>query len=239
MKRQSRVLAIVPAYNEEACIDRTVTEILASGVDIDVLVVDDGSIDRTALRAREAGALVLRLPVNLGIGGAMQAGYLHASKHRYEYAVQLDGDGQHPAGELKRLLACIEQEQADVVIGSRFLDRKGFQSTVARRMGIRFFSRLLRVLTGQQFTDPTSGFRIAGRRAIGLFARRYSEDYPEPDAILLCCRNGLRVREIPVTMRARETGTSSIRSYRVVYYMVKVTLTLLVSQLRVSGKALA
>jgi glycosyltransferase involved in cell wall biosynthesis len=229
---ERRVLAIVPAYNEEACIHRTVAEILHCGTDVDVLVIDDGSTDRTFRQASEAGAQVLRLPVNLGIGGAMQAGYLQAVRGGYGYAIQLDGDGQHPAPEIQRLLDCLQERDVDMVIGSRFLGNGGFRSTVTRRMGIRFFSWLLRWLTGRRYTDPASGFRLVNRRAMELFARQYPEDYPEPESILLCCRHGLQVEEIPVTMRPRETGTSSIRSFRVLYYMTKVTLSLLMCRLR-------
>ena len=229
-------LAIVPAYNEEASITGVVTELAERRPDFDVLVVDDGSTDRTAQRARAAGARVIRCPFNLGIGGAVQTGYVYAAEHDYDVAIQVDGDGQHDAGQIDDLLRHLQRNpDIDMVTGSRFLPgavTDGYRSSASRRLGIRIFARLLSRMTGQTITDPTSGFRMAGRRGIGLFARDYPHDYPEVEALLMLHAHRLRSAEIPVRMRPRAGGTSSIRSATSAYYMIKVTLALFVGLCR-------
>jgi len=230
----SRHLAIVPAYNEAAAIAATVGDLHAH-TDFDVLVVDDGSTDRTGECARSAGAAVVRHPFNLGIGGAVQSGYQYALDHGYEIAVQVDGDGQHDAshvGDLLRHLA--EHPELDMVTGSRFLEltADGYRSSMPRRAGIRLFARLLSAVVGRPVTDPTSGFRMVGRRGIELFARDYPHDYPEVEAVLLLHFHQLRGTEIPVRMRPRTTGVSSINAQRSAYYMLKVLLAILVGLLR-------
>jgi glycosyltransferase involved in cell wall biosynthesis len=222
-----RALVIVPAFNEERNISRVVQELRRDAPGWDVCVVDDGSSDSTARLARENGACVLRLPVNLGIGGAVQTGYLWARDHGYEVAAQIDGDGQHDPGYLIAALEPIAAGSADLVIGSRYLQGGGFQSTALRRAGTRYLTWFLRLRCGAQVTDPTSGFRVAGRRAIELFAANYPSDYPEPEAIALAIRRGLRMREVPVVMRGREHGASSIGPVRTLYYLLKVSLALL------------
>ncbi len=221
-----RVAAIVPALNEARSLPRLAESLRAHAPACDVCVVDDGSTDGTADVAASLGWSVLRLPVNLGIGGAVQAGYLWALERGYDVAVQVDGDGQHDPAWLRALLAPIEAGAADVVIGSRFLSDGGFRSTLVRRAGILYLSWFLRIRCGARVTDATSGFRAAGRRAIALFARYYPSDYPEPEAIALAARAGLRVREVPVAMRSREHGASSITPLRTLYYLVKVSLAL-------------
>jgi glycosyltransferase involved in cell wall biosynthesis len=228
-------LAIVPAHNEAGAIVDTITEIAHWAPDFDVLVVDDGSTDATAELARETGVEVLRLPFNLGIGGAMQSGYIYASEHGYQVAVQVDGDGQHDPRHIHDLLARLEAEPGlNMVTGSRFLDPQegSFRSSAARRVGIRFFSRLLSRITGQLVTDPTSGFRMTDRRGIELFAHDYPRDYPEVEAIVLMHTLNLRSCEIPMAMKPRLTGVSTISSTQSVYYMVKVLLAVFVSLLR-------
>jgi glycosyltransferase involved in cell wall biosynthesis len=221
-----RILVIVPAYNEERSLPAVVAAVREAVPAADVCVVDDGSTDGTARAAAALGATVLREPVNLGIGGAVQTGYLWARDRGYDVAVQIDGDGQHDPRYIPRAIEELARG-ADVVIGSRFAgDGEGFQSTAVRRAGIRYLSAFLRLRCGARVTDPTSGFRVAGRRAIGLFARQYPSDYPEPEAIALAIRNGLTVREIPVRMAARAHGASSIRAWRTLYYLVKVSLGL-------------
>lgn len=230
-----RYLAIVPAFNEVEAIAPTVAAIHQAAPDFDVLVVDDGSIDATAELASATGAAVLRMPFNLGIGGAMQSGYIYALEHGYEVAVQVDGDGQHDPGHIHDLLDRLRADPAlNMVTGSRFLDRdgEGYRSSSARRVGIRVFSRVVSLITGQRVTDPTSGFRMTNRRGIELFAHDYPHDYPEVEAILLMHAHRLRSCEIPVRMRPRLTGESAISSSQSVYYMVKVLLAVFVGLFR-------
>jgi glycosyltransferase involved in cell wall biosynthesis len=215
-----RVAAIVPALNEARSLPRLAEALRAHAPACDVCVVDDGSSDDTARVAASLGWSVLRLPVNLGIGGAVQAGYLWALERGYDVAVQIDGDGQHDPAFLAALLAPIEAGRADVVVGSRFLADGGFRSTFVRRAGIRYLSWFLRIRCGARVTDATSGFRAAGRRAIALFARYYPSDYPEPEAIALARRAGLTLVEVPVRMQERAHGRSTL------YYLVKVSLAL-------------
>lgn len=221
-----RVAAIVPAYNEARNLPRLAEALRRHAPDVDVCLVDDASTDETAQVAASLGWTVLRLPVNLGIGGAVQAGYLWTLERGYEIAVQIDGDGQHDPADLTAVLAPIRAGRADVVIGSRFLSDGGFRSTFVRRAGIRYLSWFLRLRCGARVTDPTSGFRAAGRAAIALFARYYPSDYPEPEAIALARRAGLRLGEAPVRMHERSHGRSSITALRTVYYLVKVSLAL-------------
>jgi glycosyltransferase involved in cell wall biosynthesis len=227
------VLAIVPAYDEEGAIGRLVDEIRAFDPAFDVVVVDDGSTDATAEVAAARGAAVVVLPFNLGIGGAVQTGFRYALERGYELAVRLDGDGQHDPAELGKLLAPLERGEADIVTGSRFVVGRGeYRPPLARRLGITWFARLVSLFTRQRVTDTTSGFQALNRRGIELFARDYPNDYPEVEATLLVHKCGLRLVEVPVEMREREHGASSITFVRSVYYMLKVTLALVVAMLR-------
>ena len=228
-----RLVAVVPAWNEEGAIGQVVDEIRSFDSSIDVVVVDDASTDATAEVAEAHGAAVLRLLFNVGIGGAVQTGFRHARDEGYEIAVRLDGDGQHDASELGKLLAPIRAGEADLVIGSRFVDPDGgYRAPFARRLGIRVFARLVSVLGGQRVTDTTSGFNALNRTGIELFARDYPHDYPEVEATLVALRSGLRLEQVQVDMRERQAGTSSITFVRSVYYIVKVMLALLVASLR-------
>jgi glycosyltransferase involved in cell wall biosynthesis len=219
-------LVIVPAFNEAKNLPGVIAGLREHAPACDVVVIDDGSTDATAMVATSLGVRVLRCALNLGIGGAVQTGYLWARDHGYEAAVQIDGDGQHDARHLAEALAPVARDEADMVIGSRFLAAEGFRSTVLRRAGIRYLGWFLRLRCGARVTDPTSGFRVAGRRAIELFASRYPSDYPEPESIGVAVLAGLRVREIPVQMRERAHGRSSIDAWRTLYYLVKVSLAL-------------
>jgi glycosyltransferase involved in cell wall biosynthesis len=228
-----RTVAVVPAYNEAEAVGAVIEEIGAFDSGIDVVVVDDASTDDTAAVARAHGATVLRLPFNVGIGGAVQTGFLYALEEGYETAVRLDGDGQHDAAELGKLLAPLERGEADIVIGSRFVEAGGsYRPPLARRIGIRLFARLVSILGGQRVTDTTSGFMAIDRVGIELFAAEYPHDYPEVEATLVAVRSGLRLAQAQVEMRERETGSSSITFVRSLYYIVKVTLALLVASLR-------
>jgi glycosyltransferase involved in cell wall biosynthesis len=239
---RNRNLAIVPAYNEVEAIGSTIAAIGQWAPDFDVVVVDDGSSDATAERASAAGAAVLRMPFNLGIGAAMQGGYLYALEHGYEVAVQVDGDGQHDPRHIQELLDHLRSDpRLNMVTGSRFLvaGDEGYRSSAVRRIGIGVFSRVVSLITGQRVTDPTSGFRMTDRRGIALFARDYPHDYPEIEAILLMHGHRLGSCEIPVLMRPRLTGSSAISSTQSVYYMIKVLLAIFVGLFRARPVAAA
>lgn len=231
----SDTVVFVPAWNEEENLPGVLDGLHAELPEADVLVVDDGSTDATSAIAASAGAAVLRMPFNLGIGGAMQSGYVYALERGYQVAVQVDGDGQHDPRHIHELLARLGSDpHLNMVTGSRFLDPdgKGYRSSATRRMGIRIFSGVVSLITRQRVTDPTSGFRMTSRRGIELFARDYPHDYPEVEAILLMHAHRLRSCEIPVQMRPRLTGQSVISSSQSVYYMVKVLLAVFVGLFR-------
>jgi len=221
-----RTLVIVPAFNEALNLPSVIQQLRGCDCE-DVCVVDDGSTDDTCNVAARMGAIVLRNPFNLGIGGAVQTGYLWARDHGYDVAAQIDGDGQHDPAYLRAALELIASGKADVVVGGRFGAANGFRSSFVRRLGIRYLAWLIRLRCGARVSDPTSGFRVVGRAGIELFAQHYPSDYPEPEAIALAQRSGLRVTEISVRMRAREHGKSSIDSFRTLYYLLKVSLALL------------
>ena len=225
-------LIIIPAYNEEANIVKTVESIERDAVGFDYIVINDCSTDRTKEICEEHGFHYVDPPINLGIGGAVQTGYKYAWENGYDMAVQVDGDGQHDPEFLELMAEYLETHQVDMVIGSRFIEKQGFQSSGMRRVGIRFFSGLIRLMTGKTITDPTSGLRMAGRNVIELFSKDYPRDYPEPESVVAILRKGLKVAEVPVIMREREGGVSSISMKKSVYYMVKVTLAILIERIR-------
>ena len=227
-----KILIIVPAYNEEESLPGVIRDLRENIRLADILVVNDGSKDATARIAQEAGVAVLNLPFNLGIGGAMQAGYLYAKQGGYDIAVQFDGDGQHLAGEIEKLLRHVREGGADLVIGSRFLDQGGYNTPVFRKSGIWIFSTIISRMLGMRVTDSTSGFRAANRRVIEFFSRTYPDDYPEVEALVLVHKAKLRIVEVAVNMRERTGGTSSITPLRSVYYMVKVLLAIFIDLLK-------
>ena len=235
-----KILAIIPAYNERGNLPRTLEDLKEHCPEADPLVINDCSTDGTLAWLRDNDVPHLDLSANLGIGGAVQAGYLYARERGYEVAVQFDGDGQHEAVYLPKLIAKIENGLADIAIGSRFVEKEGFQSSGARRAGIGFLSRLIRLLSGVHILDVTSGMRAVNRRFIEEYAARYPQDYPEPEAILTAALLGARIAEVPVQMKEREEGKSSISPLSSVYYMVKVSLALMMIRIRIRkhrGKA--
>lgn len=226
-----RVLVIIPAHNEAASLAGVIKAVRAA-VTADIVVVDDGSHDDTGAIALAEGADLLQMPFNLGIGSAMQTGFRFARREGYDAAVQVDGDGQHDPAWLPALLQPVIDGESDLVVGSRYREKQGYDGPAGRRAGTAIFSAILSLLMRQKLTDATSGFRAINRGLIAMFAADYPRDYPEVEALLLSHKAGYRVREIPVTMKQRGGGRSSINSFRSVYYVVKVLLALLVGASR-------
>jgi glycosyltransferase involved in cell wall biosynthesis len=224
-----KILAIVPAYNEEANIPFVLEDL--KSFPGEVLVVDDGSRDGTAEMAEGFGVHVVSHPFNLGIGGTMQTGFKYAWCNGYDAAIQFDGDGQHRADQIPKIVASVKAGEADLVIGARTLPG-GYRIGVTRWFGSKIFFFLIILLTRKKFNDPTSGFRCYGRRTLQLFTENYPDDYPEVESIITAARNGLRVAEVPVLMRPRQSGHSSINRRKSAYYMMKVTLSLVVDSWR-------
>jgi hypothetical protein len=227
-----KTVAVVPAHNEEASIGGVIDEIRAAAPDVEIVVVDDGSLDRTSSVATARGAVVLRLPYNLGIGGAVQTGYQFAAEHGFDIAVQIDGDGQHDPRDISTVVAPLLAEEADMVVGTRFGGQESYRSSVVRRIGIGVLARVVSLIVRSRVTDPTSGFRAVNRQALELFAGDYPHDYPEAEATVLVHRHRLRMVEVPVRMRARTDGTSSISRIYSIVYMGKVLLALFVGLFR-------
>jgi len=225
-------VAIVPALNEQDAIARVIDEIRAFDPGFEIVVIDDGSVDRTAAVAEQRGAHVIRLPFNLGIGGSVQTGFRYAFENGFRLAVRLDGDGQHDASQLGKLLEPVLSDEADVAVGSRFAAPSGYRSSRPRRAGITILANTVSALVGRRVTDPTSGFQALNRHAIALFAADYPHDIPEVEAVLMTHRHRLRMIEVPVEMRERAGGRSSIGRLFAVYYMVKVLLALFVGLFR-------
>lgn len=225
-------LIIIPAYNESECIEATVRDIMKNAADFDYVVINDCSTDNTREICEKNNFNIVNLPINLGIGGAVQTGYMYAMEYGYELAVQVDGDGQHDPQFLRQMAEYLETHDADMVIGSRFIEKEGFQSSRLRRLGISYFTKLIRLCTGKTITDPTSGLRMAGKNVIRLFADCYPKDYPEPESTVAALNHGYIVEEIPVIMRERQGGVSSITMKKSVYYMIKVTLAIFMEVLR-------
>jgi glycosyltransferase involved in cell wall biosynthesis len=226
------LLFIVPAFNEEEAIRGVVADLREHYPQATVLVINDGSTDGTALAARSAGAIVVDLPYNLGIGSAVQTGFIFGARMGCSIAVQFDGDRQHVVEEVEKLLRPLRENEADVVIGSRFVENRGYRGPILRRIGISIFSLANSLLTRQPVTDSTSGFRGYNRRAIELLAKNYPHDYPEPESIITLARHKLRIVEVPVDMRPRQGGRSSITLFRSVYYAFKVMLAVVIGATR-------
>lgn len=233
MDKRSDILIIIPAYNEAENLLQVVEDIRRHCPQCDYLVVNDGSTDDTEDLCTRHKIRAVHLPINLGIGGAVQTGYRYAFKNHYEIAVQIDGDGQHDVSYLEDMLGPLIRGEADVIIGSRFISREetGFRSSFLRRAGIRFLSMLIRLCTGVHIYDVTSGFRAVNRRFIRIYASQYPTDYPEPEAVISAVMHRGRILEIPVVMRQREAGASSIHGFRSAYYMIKVSLSILICRI--------
>jgi glycosyltransferase involved in cell wall biosynthesis len=228
MENKQKIIVIIPAYNEEGSVGKVVEEVHTHLSQAEVLVVNDGSTDLTSEIAKSKGAIVLDLPFNLGIGGAMQAGYQYAYEKDYDIAIQVDADGQHDPKEILKLLHALEVEKIDMAIGSRFIGDLGYKSSTMRRIGISIFSQVISMIVRQRITDPTSGFRASNRKAIQLFASNYPQDYPEPEVVILLHQCHLKMEEVPVGMSERYSGESSITKIKSIYYMVKVLLAIFV-----------
>lgn len=220
-----KVLVVVPAFNESQNIKSVVESLIQAGYDY--VVVNDGSSDDTAKICQEAGFNLLNLKENLGIGGAVQAGHKYALANGYDIDIQFDGDGQHDVNGIEKLIQEI-RNGADLAIGSRFLEQSdGFKSTLMRRIGIKWLSSTIRLISDLRITDPTSGFRATGHKALELFCKDYPADYPEPESIVTAAKKKLAITEVQVTMHERQGGTSSIKAISSIYYMIKVTLAIL------------
>ena len=226
-----KTLIIVPAYNEEDNIDKVMENFEHIREKSDLLVINDCSKDNTAQICKEHGFNFISLPINLGIGGGMQTGYKYAVENDYDIAIQFDGDGQHNAEYIKDLIKPIEAGEADLVIGSRFINKEGFQTSFMRRLGINVLCGVLRLCGKVKISDATSGFRAASRPVIEFFSNYYAQDYPEPESIIAASVSGFKVKEVPVIMNERTAGVSSISSFKSVYYMIKVTLAILIYKL--------
>lgn len=224
-------LIIIPAYNEAENLPKLISSINNLLPEFDYVIINDGSTDNTRKLCEQDGLNVVTLPINSGIGVAVQTGYKYALYNDYDIAIQIDGDGQHDVSYLRAIIAPLEKGEADVVIGSRFIEYQGFQSSGARRLGIRLLSSFILLCTGVKVKDVTSGFRAVNKRFIQVFAEDYSKDYPEPEAIVTAKMYGGRIKEMPVVMKEREAGSSSITLWKSVYYMIKVTLAIFVKRL--------
>lgn len=224
-------LIIIPAFNEASNIERVIDNLTENYPEYDYVIVNDGSSDDTASLCAEKGYEVINLPINLGIGGAVQCGYRYALRKGYDIAIQMDGDGQHDPKFLDEITAVIERGEADCVVGSRFINKEGFQSSGSRRIGISILSTLGLILTGVRIRDITSGYRAVNKKLIAIFANDYPVDYPEPEAMIIASINRCRIVEYPVVMKERESGVSSINFKKSVYYMVKVTISMIIRRI--------
>lgn len=226
---KTKRLVIIPAYNEAGNIVKTVEDVKKNAPSFDYVIINDCSKDNTLAICKDRGYNVVSLPNNLGIGGGVQTGYRYAKEHGYEIAVQFDGDGQHNASYLEKMAEQMEEENLDMLIGSRYIEKEGFQSTGLRRLGIRYFTGLIKLLTGATITDPTSGMRMVNRKVIELFAEEYPKDYPEPESVVTLLKLKKKVKELAVIMNEREKGVSSISPLKSVYYMVKVSIAAIIA----------
>ena len=226
-----KTLIIIPAYNEEQNIQKVVNNIITNFPQYDYIIINDGSTDDTAAICKCEKYQYVDLPINLGIGGAVQTGYRYAKENNYDVAIQIDGDGQHDIAFAEKMVQILKRKEADVVIGSRFIEKQGFQSSGSRRTGIKILSGLIKISTGIKVNDVTSGFRAVNKKFIDVYSKDYSNDYPEPEAIVTAVMYKGRIREVPVIMNERQGGVSSIKFWNSIYYMIKVTLAILIRRI--------
>ncbi len=231
-----KILIIIPAFNEEESIEKVVDNIIENFPQYDYLVVNDCSTDSTEAILKKNGYRYISLPVNLGIGGGVQSGYLYAMQNDYDIAIQIDGDGQHDPAYIEKLIAPILAGEADMAIGSRFIEKEGFQTSFMRRLGINLIRGIIKLCCGVKATDTTSGFRATSKELTAYFATHYAQDYPEPEAIVAAALNGFRVTDVPVKMREREGGVSSINAKKSLYYMIKVSIALIILRIGMRRK---
>lgn len=222
-----KVMVVIPAYNEEKNIFKVVQGVKCHYPEVDVVVINDGSRDNTGLEAERAGAFVISLSQNLGIGGAVQTGYIYANRKDYDVVIQIDGGGQHNPKDLSKMIDAIAKDEVDMVIGSRFVEKTGYESSNIRKIGINFFSRFVSFVCKRDFYDTTSGYRAVNKKVIELFSWYYPRDYPEVETIVYALKRGVRIKEISVDMDKRQGGKSSITLLKSVYYMIKVTCAIL------------
>lgn len=227
-----KILVIVPAYNEQESIVGVIEDLRLNFPQGDILIVNDGSTDGTSDKARVQGALVIDLPYNVGIGGAIQTGFIYALDEGYDVAIQFDGDGQHMADEISKIFEPYQRSGADLVVGSRFLSEGGFTSSMQRRIGSKILSLVVSTIVGKWITDTTSGFRVYSRRALEFFSQVYPEDYPEVEALVLAHKKDLKIEEVPAEIQPRAAGKSSITFSKAAYYMVKVLLAISVDLIK-------
>jgi glycosyltransferase involved in cell wall biosynthesis len=234
-----KILVIIPAYNERITIGKVITEVNKvaheNNLPIDVLVINDCSTDDTTEVVKRHKCVLLNLPVNLGIGGAVQTGFKYAFENNYDIVIQVDGDGQHPPTEIPKLINNLLNNNLDIVIGSRFIENTGYRSTFLRRLGITFFNKLIKLLCKITITDSTSGFRIINRKTLSIAFNRYPDEYPEPESIIIYSMNNLNIGEIPVIMCERQGGKSSIKSWNSIYYMMRVTIGMLLTYIKLKN----
>lgn len=231
-----KILIIIPAYNEEENIERVVNNLKNNYPDYDYLVVNDCSTDSTLKLLNNLDASYVSLPVNMGIGGGVQTGYIYALEHDYDIAIQMDGDGQHNPEYIEKLIQPLIKGEVDTAIGSRFIENEGFQSSFMRRLGINFLSGLIHLMCGVKVLDVTSGFRAVNRKCIEMFAKEYAQDYPEPEAIVYSALQGARIQEVPVIMNERVGGVSSINGLKSIYYMIKVSMAVIIKRMTMRKK---
>ena len=229
--KKSNTLIIIPAYQEEKNIEKVIDNLISKFPQYDYVIINDGSKDNTAKICKKNRYNFINLSVNLGIGGAVQTGYKYAVEKEYDIVAQIDGDGQHDVAFLEKMICAMNEKDADIIIGSRFLEKKGFQSSVMRRVGIHFLSNLIYACTGKRVYDVTSGFRVVNKKYIEYYAENYSSDYPEPEAIVMALENKAQIVEVPVVMKNRIEGKSSIHAWKSLYYMIKVSLAIIICRI--------